>query len=198
MAKKFSPRDVLVPTVALFLIASVCTAILAFTNSVTKDKIEANARETEMNSRMLVCPDASTFSDDKTVSVDGTEHSYNEALDSDGNVIGYVFTSESKGYGGAVVVMTGFNTNGEVTGVETLELSETAGLGMNAKKESFRDQYKEKVGLFVVNKDNNTSTADRNEIQALTGATITSRAVTNAVNSAVEMYNEVAGGGNNG
>lgn len=194
MKKKISLREILIPTVALFLIASICTAILAITNSVTKDKIAENQIKSAMEARMTVFPDAKSFSEEKQIG----ENKYAEALDEKGNVIGYVFTASDSGYGGAVLIMTGIDSQGKITGIQTLELNETAGLGMNAKKEDFRNRFKGKTGPFVVNKDANAQTADYDKIDALTGATITSRAVTNAVNKTVELYNKLTGGDRNG
>ena len=189
--KKFNAKEIVIPTVVLFLIAAICTGILAFTNQITQKKIEENNIAAAQSSRLLVCPDAKSFSDEKTVDYKGGKAVYVEALDSSSSVIGYVFTTETKGYGGVVKIMTGIDKSGLVTGVQTLELSETAGLGMNAKKDSFRSQYVGNSGEFTVVK----SGAGENEIQALTGATITSNAVTTAVNEAVGIYKTVTGGG---
>ena len=197
MKKKFSLKEVLIPTLALFLISAVCTGILAFTNASTEEKIAENQRQTELEMRMVVCPEAKSFSDEKTVSLDGENYTYVAALDESSNEIGYVFTASSKGYGGTVTVMTGIAKDGNLTGIQTLELNETAGLGMNAKKADYRDQYKDKAGPFVVDKDK-TADDNRDEISSLTGATITSRAVTDAVNKTVEIYNSLTGGENNG
>lgn len=186
--KKFSFKEVGVPAIVLFLIAAICTAILAVTNNVTLPKIEENNRQAEIKSRQLVCAAADSFSDEKTAG----DKTYVEALDKDGKVIGYVFTTESaKGYGGEIKIMTGVSADGKVTGIEILSIEETAGLGMNAKKDTFRNQYVGSSGLFNVVKSN----PGENEIQALTGATITSNAVTEAVNEAMEIYKTVTGGG---
>lgn len=90
--------------------------------------------------------------------------------------------------------MTGVDNGGAITGVELLEISETAGLGMNAQKESFRDQFQGLSGSIGVAK----SAAGEGEITALTGATITSRAVTNAVNQALALYQSEIGGTDHG
>ncbi len=184
--KKFSFKEVAVPAITLFLIAAICTAILAVTDSVTAPKIAENNEQTEIATRQLVFADAKSFSDVKTVQ-DGT---YVEALDENGETIGYVFTTTSKGYGGEIKIMTGIGADGKVTGMEILAIEETAGLGMNAKKDDFRSQYVNNSGEFTVVK----SDAGDNEIQALTGATITSQAVTDAVNNAVELFKTVTGG----
>lgn len=184
--KKFSFKEIAVPAITLFLIAAICTAILAVTNSVTAPKIAENNEQAEIATRQLVFEAAKSFSDVKN----GEKATYVEALDEKGNVIGYVFTSSSKGYGGEIRVMTGIGADGNVTGMEILAIEETAGLGMNAKKEDFRKQYVGNDGAFSVVK----SDAGENQIQALTGATITSQAVTEAVNIAVENFKMITGG----
>ncbi len=185
--KKFSFKEIAVPAVTLFLIAAICTAILAVTDSITADKIEENNKNAEIQSRQLVFEEASSFSDVKDIG--GT--SYVQAYDESGSVLGYVFTTSSKGYGGEIKIMTGIGSDGKVTGIEILSIEETAGLGMNAKKADFRNRFVGSTGEFSVVKSN----AGENEIQALTGATITSKAVTNAVNEAVDAFNSITGGG---
>ena len=189
--KKFSSKEVLVPSVSLFVISLVVTLLLAVTNNITAPLIEKLSVETEIQTRKTVLADASYFDDkNKTVTLDGTEYTYCVGLDAENNVVGYIFTTSTKGYGGEVKVMTGVSADGKVTGVEALSLSETAGLGMNAQKESFRNQYIGKSGKIGVAKNS----PKENEIQALTGATITSSAFTDAVNIALELYSLVTGG----
>ena len=184
--KKFSFKEVCVPAIVLFLIAAICTAILAVTNDVTSAQIAENNAEAEKQSRQIVFTDAKSFSDAKTAG----DKTFVEALDEEGKVIGYIFTTSSKGYGSEIKIMTGIDLQGKVTGIEILSIEETAGLGMNAKKDDFKNQYVGASGLFNVVKSN----PGENEIQALTGATITSNAVTDAVNEAVEIYKTVTGG----
>lgn len=108
-------------------------------------------------------------------------------------VKGYVVTTTtSEGYGGDIQISVGIAADGTVKGIEMLSIGETAGLGMNANTPEFKDQYAEKlVESFVVTK---TGAIADNEIDALSGATITSDAVTNAVNSAITYFNQVLGG----
>ena len=89
--------------------------------------------------------------------------------------------------------MVGIYTDGTVAGVSILSISETAGLGMNAKNESFLNQFLGKSGTIGVQKNGSSDT----EIQALTGATITSKAMAGAVNQALALY-ETVGGAQNG
>lgn len=106
-----------------------------------------------------------------------------KAMDKDGNIIGYIVSATSKeGYGGNISLSVGFDMSGKVTGVSILSISETAGLGMEAKNESFLNQYKaDGDSLYIVGK---SDSQDGINIDALSGATITSKAVTKAVNSA--------------
>lgn len=107
-----------------------------------------------------------------------------KAVDGSGNVMGYVVNSTSKdGYGGNVSVSVGIQSDGTVLGIAFLSLSETAGLGMNAQNPAFKDQFKGKTAESLsVTK---SGSAGDSEIDALSGATITSEAVTNAVNAAL-------------
>lgn len=184
--KKFSFKEIAVPAITLFLIAAICTAILAVTDSITASKIAENNEQAEIAARQIVFEEAKSFSDVKTAE----DATYVEALDESSQVIGYVFTTSSKGYGGEIKIMTGISSEGSVTGLEILAIEETAGLGMNAKKDDYKNQYVGQNGSFTVVK----SSAGDNEVQALTGATITSQAVTDAVNNAVELFKTVTGG----
>ncbi len=186
-------REILIPCVTLTVTCILIALLLAVTNAVTAPKIAELQVQTQAESRQAVLPDAGTFSEEKTVALDGTEYAYCEGLDAQGNCVGYVFTTSAKGYGGDVVVMSGVDLDGTVTGIQTLELNETAGLGMKAGEESFLGQFTGKSAGIGVAKNS----PGANDIQALTGATITSRAVTDSVNTALELYQLVKEGGNN-
>ena len=104
-----------------------------------------------------------------------------------------MFETGASGYGGTVSVMTGIDAEGSITGVVILSHDETPGLGANATKSSFLDQYLQPApegGLSVVK----YQTPSDGQIEAMTGATVTSTAVTNAVNQAIEQYYAVKGG----
>ena len=106
------------------------------------------------------------------------------AKDKDGNVLGYVVTVTAKdGSQGAITLSVGVKNDGTVNGYSILSHSETPGLGAKATEESFMSQFHDKkVDSFVVVKT--TASAD-NEIEAITGSTITSEAVANACNAAI-------------
>lgn len=184
-------KEIALPAVVLFAICLVSTALLALTNNVTASRIEALSAQTEVKSRAQVLPAAVSFGEAETARMDGTEYKYHVGYNENGAVAGYTFTTCAKGYGGDVVIMTGVDTAGAVTGIEALSLNETAGLGMNARKESFRSRFVGKSGVIGVSTAG--AKAD-NGIDAMTGATITSRAVTNAVNLALRLYAQTAGG----
>ncbi len=190
--KNSKAKEIIVPAVSLFLICVVVTALLALTNAVTAPKIDALAVETQEASKKQVLSSAASFSEEKQIEKDGVSYTYYDGLDSDGSVMGYVFVTSAKGYGGDISVMVGVLGDGTVAGVNILSINETAGLGMNAKNQSFLDQFLGKSGEIGVAKNNPSDT----EIQALTGATITSSAMATAVNTALSLYAEIGGGQN--
>lgn len=185
--KNFKLKDILIPTVALLIICLVSTTLLAVTNNVTKEKIALNAVETEKASRMLVLPEGKQFGQ---VTDLGEGLTYCEGTNDSGDIAGYVFTSGAKGYGGTVSVMIGIDTEGTITGVEILSHSETPGLGANSVKPEFKSRFIGKSGALTVNKNSN----EGQNVQAITAATITSKAVTSAVNGATAALEEIMGG----
>ncbi len=180
-------KDYIVPTLTLFIICLVATALLGLTNQVTAPIIEQLAVETEIKSRQVVFADAKSFGEAEFLD-DGT--SVVAALDEEGSIIGHVVVNTTKGYGGDISVMTGVDSEGKVTGVNILSHAETAGLGAKAAEQDFRDRFIGHIFGITVSKDK----TGENSIDAITGATITSRAVVDAVNAAIEA----AGGANNG
>ena len=183
---KIKPLEVLKPTAILVIICVLITAAVAGTNELTKDKIAQQQALKAEESRKVVLPQAETF--EEQTDVGDFTHYVGWAGD---EAVGLVFETSAKGYGGDVKVMTGVDLAGAVTGVVILEHEETPGLGANAEKESFRDQYK---GLQAAEGDIEVvryQTPVGQQIEAMTGASITSRAVTAAVNQALEQYRQV-------
>lgn len=189
---KIKFKDILVPTVTLFVICLVVSALLAGTNALTKEPIAQNELKKSQEAMHSVCPDAVSFEGEK-----GIEIEVYKALNESGEVIGCAIPVTSKGYGGDVSVMVGISSvdGGMVTGVEILSHSETPGLGANATSEDFRNQFKDNPSLhgFSVVKDG--TGGSEGKIDAITGATITSNAVTNAVNEALNIYMSLCEGG---
>ncbi len=115
------------------------------------------------------------------------------AKDASGGDMGYVITVTShEGYGGDIQISVGILSDGTVKGIEMLSISETAGLGMKATEADFKDQFKDKqVEKFTYTKSGEDGD---DKIDALSGATITTNAVTNAVDSALVYFQNVLGG----
>lgn len=180
-------KKILIPTISLFIICTVAAVLLAFTNMATTDKIIQRATDTAKASQSKVLDTASDFAD-TTITVAGKEYTYQLGTAKDGCVAGYVFTTSANGYGGSVKIMTGIDVTGAVQKIEILDVSkETPGLGLNATNESFYGQFVQKrAGIEVVK-----SSASENQIKAITGATITSRAVTKAVNEAFSLFDAI-------
>lgn len=108
----------------------------------------------------------------------------------EGEITGVAFSSRGEGYGGFITIIMGVSPEDDsITGIEILEHSETPGLGANIEKEEFKNQFKEKSlvnsklvdGRLAVKKD-------KGDIDALTGATISSRGVTEAVDKGLKIF----------
>lgn len=192
--KKFTAKDILLPVISLLAICALATALLAFTNRVTAPRIAQLDTQKQMQSRRLVLPEAESF-EDAEISVGGVTYSYAKGLDALGETVGYVFTTSGNGYGGEVSVMTGRDGDGKVVSIEVLDCSnETPRLGQNAKAPEFKGGFAGLSGVIEVVK----GSPESGQIQAITGATITSKAVADAVNETLEIFNAVTGGETDG
>lgn len=186
-------KEIAVPAIMLFVIAAICTALLAGTNLLTKDKIAEIAVQAENEAKAAVIT-VDSFSDALEITADGKTYTYYEANNSDGTVAGYVIAITTKSYGGDLACMVGISADEKITGVEITEINDTAGLGMKAQNEDFLKQYFGKSAGIKVNKNTSSDT----EIKAITGATITSQAVTDAVNEAFNVLSQIKAGVENG
>ena len=184
---KANKNDIIKPVAVLLAICIIIPLALSLTNKITKDKIaELDAKNSSETMASLIKADKFTKEEFK----DGeNEFTYHFAL-KDGEIIGYIFKTAEKGYGGDVSVMTAVNVDGTVKSVAILDVSgETPGLGQNAAKESFYSQYEGKksgISLLKIGAD-----SAENEVNAVTGATITSTAVNKAVNKALKQFESV-------
>ncbi len=178
---------ILNPTLVLMIICIVVTFALSSTNLLTAGRIEKLAEQNK-NAAMAKLIDADQYPV-HTEKIGEDEVTYNTAVKG-GKVIGYIFTVSSKGYGGDVSVMTAVNIDGTVAAVDILDASgETPGLGQNVTKDSFYKQYN---GLKPgVNVTKNNAQSANNEIKAVTGATVSSKAVTGAVNKALGYAEQI-------
>lgn len=185
-------RNLIKPAIVLFVIAAVAAGLLGYVNAITAEPIaqaEADAKALNM-AKVLECDEWG-----EAVPVENsiiTDYSAGKKGD---KTVGYAFSVTTKGYGSGLKLMIGVDTEGTVTGLSVVDCSsETPGLGANASKPEFYEQFTGKSGSLTVVKGGN---AGDSEINALTGATITSKAVTDAVNTATEYFNTNLRGGAN-
>lgn len=182
---KSNYEDIFKPVAVLLAICIIIPLALSLTNRITADKIAGLEKENE-ESTMRSLISAETFKEAVLEAENGEEIAYYIA-ENGGLPSGYIFITSTKGYGGDVSVMTAVNTDGTVKAAAILSAAdETPGLGQNVTKEAFYSQYAgKKSGISVVK---NGAVEQNNEINAVTGATISSKAVTAAVNEALEQY----------
>lgn len=171
----------------LFIIAAICSGLVGYASEITKEPIAVQEGETKTLAMQEVLPSADAFEEA------GSTHEIAEIQvgTQDGKMIGYALRVIPKGYAGPIEIMVGVTTDGMVEGIKILSHSETPGLGANASEPSFTGQFKEKAKLLTVVKS--ASVAD-DEVSTITGATITSVAITDGVNTALE-YVQGQGGG---
>jgi RnfABCDGE-type electron transport complex D subunit/RnfABCDGE-type electron transport complex G subunit len=189
--------------VNLTVITLVAGLALSAVYAMTKDKIEEQQMAANAASYQEVCPDAESFSYDDalTSAVDALggeiydeqfgKTYVNEAVvgeAADGSVVGYVISVTSgDGFDGNITLSVGLATDGTVNSISFTELNETAGMGMLCGEDAFKSQFSGvNTDAFILNK-NGGSTAD-NEIDSVSGASTSSGAVVNAVNTALAFY----------
>lgn len=180
-------------TISLMLITLVAGLLLGVVYEITKEPIAAEQQRAKEEAYKTVFVDADTFEEieldvanvEKDLSEHGFDVTINEAMkvfDKSGNAAGYVLTlTDHEGYGGDIQFAMGVKADGMVNGISFLSIAETAGLGMKAAEEDFMSQFADKkVESFQYTK--NGASAD-GEIDAISGATITTSAVVNGVNA---------------
>lgn len=175
-------KEIIKNAVVLFLITAVVAALLAGANLLTKDRIAQNSALAEQEALAEVI-EAERFALTEGLALlelpEVVAAAY-VALDGD-TVVGYCFKVTPTGYGGPIEVIYGVDTSLAITGVSVLSHGETAGLGANIVKEEFRNQFKGKTAVVGAAK----SAPKADEIQALSGATISSKAVARGADTAL-------------
>lgn len=199
--------------IKLVIITIVAGAALGAVYGITKEPIAIQKEKTQMEAYAAVFPEASDFVDVEGFTpeaaaevlaagenpIDGHEDdeitSVVEAVDASGEVLGYIFNvTTAEGYGGDISLTVGIQADGTINGYSILSISETAGLGMNAQNEDWASQFADKqVDAFTVVKDGSGANDDA-KIDAISGATITSNAVSGAVNSCIIYFHTLEGG----
>jgi len=183
-------KKIIKPTIALVLICLACTAALTLINRLTDPRINSiKAQQQEEAMRELI-PNASNFSDANEHEIQTDDRAipikFFSAYGENSEIIGYVFITSAAGYSGDISVMTAASIDASVIGVNILSISETPGLGMKVQEANFLEQFVSKIKGIAVSKN----AAKDNEIQVITGATISARAITQAVNYALIAFEE--------
>ena len=203
-------KKIIKDTFVLMVITLVSGLLLGMVYEVTKDPIKKQEEEQKIAAYQKVFEDAETF--EKTEDQEATDQMIAESLkkaelegkaqidevlkavSKDGNTLGAVMQITSKeGYGGDICCTVGIQNDGTVNGISILSISETAGLGMKADTEEFRNQFAgKKADAFTYTK---TGATAENEIDAISGATVTTNAVTNGVNAGLSFFRTLSEGG---
>jgi RnfABCDGE-type electron transport complex G subunit len=196
------------PVIALTLITAIAGVALSGVYSMTKDTIDAQKEAAKLESYKIVAGDADAFRAIEQAEEmitgshkDGVYHTtfgrvkineVYEAVDEAGNAIGTVMSiTSSDGFDGDVTLALGLDADGKVTGIAFTELHETPGMGMRADEDGFKGQFAGQDSVLVLVKG---EADDDGEIAAISGATITSTAVTNAVSAGLHFYQNVIKG----
>lgn len=193
---------------ALTLITLVAGVALGGVYEITKDPIAKQEAQAKAEAYEQVFTDAAAFEavemDDtltKTIRDQLDQEGYKaqsieevmRAEDQSGETLGYAFTVvTSEGYDGDIQFSMGVQNDGTLNGISILSIGETAGLGMNADTPAFKDQF---VGKQVekLQYTKNGATQD-DEINAISGATVTTNAMTNGVNAGLCAFRVMEGG----
>lgn len=197
-------KKILKDAFALLMITLVAGILLGFVYSITKEPIAQQEQLTKERSCQEVFADAATFENDTedleaataAMKAAGYEvQTLSEILvakDASGSSLGYVLSLvDPEGYGGDISFMMGIRLDGTLNGISILSIGETAGLGMNADTDAFKSQFaNKKVEKFTFTKTGSTSDS---EIDALSGATITTTAMTNGVNAGLAAFSSLGG-----
>lgn len=166
-------------TVTLLAICAFVALALAGVNAITKDRIAAVKAEKTQKAIAEVLENGETA---KPMAVPNIFQYVTNAYE---NENGYAVEVEPAGFGGTITMMVGIDKDHKVTGISIISHTETAGLGSvagdnSAKGQAFRDSFLGLSGSVSTNKDGG-------EADTITGATITSRAICDGVNAALEF-----------
>lgn len=175
----------------LFVITAIAASLLAVTYEVTLDKILEQRQLADNQARKEVLVDADSFEAVSETLLATIQEKNRNVIDvhyglSGDMVIGYVLKVRPSGFGGPMDIAVGLELDGTITGMRVVNHAETPGLGDGALKPAFYTQYE---GLTVLDALNVVKVpATGNEIEAMSGATITTKAITDGVNFVVDIY----------
>lgn len=194
-------------TAILMVITLISGLLLGFVYQITKEPIALQEEKARQEAFQEVFKEAETFGimpmeeldEQKWADAGFSQQTIDEvmaAFDASHNVLGYVITVTTKeGYGGDIRFTIGIANDGTVNGISILEIAETAGLGMRAEEVLVPQFAGKNVGQFEYVK---SGAAADNQIDAISGATITTNAVVNGVNAGLYYFQtEIEGGSGN-
>lgn len=187
----------------LCVITLTAGALLAGVYEITKEPIRIQEELKQQNACKEVFANASSFEAEdtliekaQTIIEDAgfeseTIESVMVAKDDTDTSLGYIIQiTTAEGYGGDITFMVGVQNDGTLNGISILSIDETAGLGMNADTDSFKSQFENKnVETFTYTKTGSTKDS---EIDAISGATVTTKAMLKGVNAALSAANTLA------
>ncbi len=173
-------KQYLRPVAVLVLICTVVGLALSAVNAVTAPIIAANEEASTLASNAAALPEADSFTELEW-DIDGAT----AVLVAD-NGAGYVIAAQARGYGGQVPLVVGFSNDGTILAVVIMDNDETPGMGARGAEESFTAQF---AGMAA-------ESLTINDIDAVSGATYSSKAVVNAINVAISAFEQVTGGEN--
>lgn len=196
-------KNMIKDAAVLLIITIAAGFILGFVYQITKEPIALAEEKAANEAYAEVFPGAVSFEEAKIALPEGDsiwEEEYGavdierilEAKDDSGNVMGYVLTvTTHEGYGGDITFTMGIRKDGTLNGISILSISETAGLGMKAES-VLKPQFENKnVSNFTYTK---SGAVMDSQIDAISGATITTNAVTTAVNGGLYIFQTQLGG----
>lgn len=189
-------RDMIKTAMPLFIICFIVALCLACVNALTSNTIKQKEILTAENQRKEVMNTAKSFqelNDWKEKDESGLIKEVYAAYDGQ-KLVGYVFSAYPKGYGGEIKVTVGIDSDKNISGVRIGENNETPGLGAKASDDEFTGQYSGMTILKEFKVVKKLPEAD-NEIQAISGATISSKAVTSAVQASAKLGYKLLGKG---
>ena len=187
MAVKSSFKNM---ALCLTAICLVCSALLAGVYALTAEPIAAAAAAKNEAAIKEVLPDSAVQIEEvRTVDMDGQKYEYNLAYDEQGNTVGCAINVAPVGFGGPIVIKVGFDVNGVIWNTKVLSQAETPGLGAKCTESAFAEQFKG----FDPSQKKLTVKKDGGDVDALTAATISSRAYAEAVARAYAVFKVVAG-----
>ncbi|MFO8052740.1 MAG: RnfABCDGE type electron transport complex subunit G [Candidatus Omnitrophota bacterium] len=177
-------KEVIKISTTLTLICLICAFLLALVYNTAEGKIEANRKKAIQESINNLAPQATR---QEKIEVDGK--TLWELYQND-NLIGYAVIASGQGYGGEIKIMTVTDTDlKQIKGIEIIESNETPGLGSKIQEKDFKDQFKNLKVIKPIEYRKEKPT-ESNQIQAITGATISSKSVVKILNKKIEELRE--------